>query len=312
MSSARERIALLVGEAALSLYPAAEDGAPLTSQPIWFGACAQDLRIAENWIGTETRPGGRKYPRRRAHVAQYTIDIGRVFQLQQADPEDFESGAGPYVLDVLWTDEDTGLWHRKTFYGVTPVQRSWGGNAADAATGDDQSWAAEYVVNESGTATPPAITPTVPLRVVWVGSDGRFDLYTHDATSGLFTIASSGITTGRATLVHTPSDMSGKFEVVFSSGSTVALRVTAAQVLEVGELVVGVPTQADMPYIEFVSGNARVAAVTLSKKLFVFSVDEVTALATASSGQFQIQANSALSLTLSAVKAGCLEVTESL
>lgn len=311
MSGARERIALLIGEAELSLYPAGEDGTPLTDQAIWFGACAQDLRITENWIGSETRPGGRKYPRRRAHVAQYSVDIGRVFQLQKSDLDDFEAGPGPYVLSVLWTDEDTGYWHRKTFYGVTPVQRTWGGNAADAATGDDQSWAAEYVVNESGSSTPPVITPTVPLRVVWQGSDGVFDLYTHNATAGAFTVATAGITTDRATMVYDPTDLSGKFEVIFASGSTVALRVTAGQVLEVGELIIGSPAPVDVPRVEFLAGNTRVAAVTLAKKLFVFDIDEVTALA-AGSNQFQIKANSLLSLTLSASKAGCLEVRESL
>lgn len=310
MSGPREKVSFILGDATLTLYAADEAGAPILATPIWFGACAENIAIRQNWIGVETRPTGRRHPHRRALVSQWSIDIARVWTLQKSALDDFEPGPGPYVLDVVW-EEEAGYWHRLVFYGVTPTSREFASGAPDERMTDGQQWDAEYAEPSSGQNTPPAVSSSVPLSLQWVGSDGTFTLYAHNATSGNFTESSAGITTGRATAAYTPSDQSGKFEILFASGSTVALRVTSGQVLEVGTLVVGAPGAADVPRVDFVVGNARVASVTLAKKLFVFGVDEVTALATGDN-QFQIKANSALSLVLSAVKAGCVEVRESL
>ena len=99
--------------------------------------------------------------------------------------------------------------------------------------------------------------------------------------------------------------------MIFASGSTVAMRVTAARVLEVGELVVGVPRSSDQPRLDFMVGTTRIASLTQTKKLFVAGIDEVTALA-AGANQFSIRANSLLSLVISAAGAGCVEARESL
>lgn len=309
--SARDKITFIPGDATLALYGADASGAPVLSTPLWFGACHGRLRIVEQWIVVETRPGGITRPRRHPLVAQYEIEIERVWTLPRNGLADFRPQRGPYVLDILWEDEESGLWHRKTFYNVTPAARSLEGSAADSPTDDSQTWQCEYYTEASGAGLPAAPSASLPLVVRWVGADGAVDLYDHVPGTWSFVERAGSPTTGRATLVYTPGDQSGVFEVLFASGSTVALRLTAAQILEVGSLIQGAARPVDIPRLDFIIGSARAASVTLAKQLFTFNVNEAAALLGGTS-QFQMRGGSTLALVLQHTGAGCVEVRETL
>ncbi len=252
------------------------------------------MEINERWIKTETRPSGRTFPKRRPLVAQYEISIDRVLVVRKSNPSDFRPTYQEYVLDILLEDED-GNWLRKVFYGVTINERSLAAAEADSEFIDGQHFDAEYYVESSGLGTPPAISSSVPLTVVWVGPDGVFPLYVHDPVAYTFTEASAGISSGRATIAYVP-DQSGTFNITFASGSTLALQVNG-EVVHAGDFIQSAPRNTDVPRLDFIVGTSRVASVTLTKKLFAFNFSQIDE-PTDEANRFLIRAGSDTVLTL--------------
>lgn len=303
-------IVLNLLEAAITLYPANEDGSPIVASPLWLGACANNVTVADRWLKHETRPSGRRYPRRHALVAQYEITLERVWILPLADLKGFIPARGLYVLDLVWTEEETQQWHRETFYGVTINSRSRKTDGVDGGHLEDQVFDAEYVVITSGAAgtTVPApgtgeISGALPFRVRWVGVDGVYDLYTYDPATHEFAEASPGITTGRATIAYNPSDKSGTFDVVFSGEAESTLRITESGSLEAGEIAVSVPDDSEMPRLDFYYGTSRAASLSqATRRLFVgdFLLDQGALDATQSASRFFFYSNSLLRATLEA------------
>src|SRR5262245_15582849 len=99
--SASDHLAFILGEATLTLYPTTAGGDPVLASPIWFGACVNRVQVAERWIKSESRPSGRAYPKRRAFVPQYEINIDRLWVTRKASPTDFRTTHQEYVLDLL-------------------------------------------------------------------------------------------------------------------------------------------------------------------------------------------------------------------
>jgi hypothetical protein len=294
--SARDNLTFILGEVTLNLYPVNTLGQPVLATPIWSGACTNRMQIQEHWIKSESRPSGRSYPKRRALAPQYEIDIDRLWLLRKVNLADFRPTEQEYVLDIIWQDED-GNWIRKVFYGVTINERSLAAGEADGEFIDGQRFDAEYYVDSSGTATPPAISSSVPMTVIWVGSDGTFTLYVHDPVAYTFTEASAGITTGRATLLYVPNQ-AGTFDLTFASGSTLALRVSG-EVVHAGDFIQSAPKLTDLPRVDFMVGTQRVASVSLAKKLFAFNFEQIDEPAD-EANRFLIRAGSDTVLTLGA------------
>jgi hypothetical protein len=292
--SASGKIPFLLAHATLTLYPTTPGGAPILSAPVWFGSCEEGVRISERWITAESFPAGRRYPTRRALVAQYQIAISRLWVQQRAAMGDFQATHQRYVLTVFWEEEDgTGYWHRKTYYGVTISDRTWQSTEVYELR-DEQVFSAEYCVEESGAGSIPAIAESVPLTVRWVGADGVITLYTYNATTKLFTAVAS--TAGRATLVYVP-DQSGVFRVVFN-GVTTALEISGEEV-RVGALIEDAPPLNAVPRMDFMVGQTRVASVTAAKEFYALTVTESDEPAPATVGAaFELLAGSDTVLVL--------------
>jgi hypothetical protein len=265
-------------EATVTLYPAKADGSPQLDAPIWTGAAAERLQARANWLREDTRPSAAKYPRRHPLVAQYKLEIGRVWLLDSViSPNGYAPDHRQYVLDVVWVNEDTQQWHRKTFYGVTICDQEWQARDIESGLMEEQTFDAQYFVPSSGDGTVPAINPTLPLWVQYTDASGAsLLLYNYDPDTKTFTAQAD--TGGRATIGYS----AGAFGIQFAGDSqpVVATSGTASQtyrsaaayrsvntyrqmmLIVNGGVFTGVAAPASLPRLDFYYGNQRVFTVT--------------------------------------------------
>ena len=214
---------------------AAADGLSLGTA-LWSGQVAERLTVREQWVVLETRPSGAPYPIKHPLVPQYEVSIERVWALPLNNLAGFSPTKQTYVLEVIWTEEDTQQWHRRTFYGVTIASRNFGAQNVESEFVDGQEFAAQYVLVDAGGASePPQPVIAMPLVVFWSGSDGYYPLYTYDTLSG-FLLASGESTTGHATIAADGSSIT-------FFGATGPVLVTTAAGVTVGELHDTLPTR---------------------------------------------------------------------
>jgi hypothetical protein len=260
-------VALTLLEATVTLYPANVDDSPIVSAPIFTGAQAENLQVVDQWIKLETRPSGAKYPKRHPLIPQYEISLGRVWAFQWADKAGFQPANQRYVLDVTWTDEDAGDWHRETYYGVTISRRSRHSRNIDEGFQDDQVFEAEYVAMAGGGGVIPPLSGVLPKTVRYISATENLVLYNYSDTTHDFTEASAGVSTGRATLGYAPNH-TGRFTIAFAGQPKEALSVEADATFKTGKLVQGAPVPANLPRLDFMIGSERVATLGIDQTLY--------------------------------------------
>ncbi|HEX3800244.1 MAG TPA: hypothetical protein VH413_16230 [Verrucomicrobiae bacterium] len=284
-------------EAKISLYPAAADGS-ISGNALWNGADAESLSVRERWIKGETRPTGVSYPRRHPLIQQFEISLGRVWALQITNAGGFTTVPQYYVLDIVWTDEDTGNWHRETFYNVTISERSRNSRTIDEGFTDEMVFDSEYMAPPTGgEGAVPAVSTTLPYYVLWNGPDGVMPLYNYDPVAQTFAEVTTGISATRAVLAYSPTNRSGDFTITFDGASGPALEVNADQGLVVTGLMQRAPDISAVPRVDFYYGNVRVASVDAAGNLYGASFDD--SAPTSGTGVFSIFADGAVALTLS-------------
>ena len=314
MSQQINQIVLSLLEARVTLYPATTGGAPVLTAPIWTGAPAEKLSVRERWRIKETTPTGARYPRRHPLIPDYEIALGRVWLLP-ADLTGWSAGWQNYVLDVTWTEEETGQWHRRTFYGVTIGERGLDSRDIESGFTDDQSFAAQYFVPASGAGYPAAIAATLPYLVTHTGTDGvPVLLYTYDPATAQFTAVAD--TAGRATLGYDAGNnfvavMAGqrcltclsspaqRFRAAMPYRKPASYRSGARGLLAGALQTATVPVPAELPRLDFYQGTLRLATVTASgiyHPQFTQTVPGDTA------GKFALYANHELVATLGAAE----------
>jgi len=200
------------------------------------GQAAYVLTSADTLV-VQTRPTGAQYPVNHPLVPTYQISIDRVWALPLSNLVGFQPGAGNYVLQIVWTDEDSGNWHRRTFYGVTISSRSFAPQSIETEFVDGQEFAAQYFVADSGSSwSEPGDVPAPAAVVYWNGPDGYFPLYNYASSGGASFILADGATTdGHARIAGDGSS------ITFDGASGPVLATTAGGVT-VGQLCDAYPT----------------------------------------------------------------------
>ena len=259
MDDSLNKIALNLLEATVSLYPADATGAPVTDAdaPLWTGARAEGLKAAEKWVVIETRPTGAQYPAKHPLAPQYDIGIDRVWALELSDLIGFQAAWTNYVLDVLWVEEETQQWHRRTFYGVTISERSLDSRSIEAGFTDDNRFAAQYFIAASGPAAdPPPVLPPAPVPLYQVYHQGITGapvlVYTYDPAEHTF--APVGDPSGRVII----ASEAGALSVTFAGDNSAAL-ATGVGALYRGPVSYNEPTP-----LYYQSGNFTVRGGVLA------------------------------------------------
>lgn len=242
----------------MTLYAAQADGTP--GDAIWSGQVAERLSVRERWLTVQTRPTGAAYPVNHPLVPTYEIAIDRVWALPLSNLIGFQPGAGNYVLQVVWTDEDSGNWHRRTFYGVTLSARSFTPQSIEGEFVDGQEFAAQYFVADAGNAwTAPGEVTAPAAAVYWNGPDGYFPLYNYAPSGGAsFTLVPGATTVGHATIAEDGSSITFDGPNLGLASSEPVLATTASGVT-VAALYDTLPT--DQPQLLFYYGTTLLAVV---------------------------------------------------
>ena len=290
-------ICLNLIEAVVTLYPANADGTPQLGAPIWCGCDAENLHASERWLKRETMASGVRYPKKHLFVPQFEISIGRLWVLASNQLAGWDTAYTNYVLDIVWVEEETQEWHRKTFYGVTLNERSW-------AAGDVER----------------GLVENQPYRVVYTGADGiSVLLYTYDAATHLFTAVAT--TTGRATITSPFAvQFAGDAQPVLQVSATASLAYRTSAVyrnavsyrqtaLLAHGIFAAAALPADLPRLDFYYGNNRLATVT---RAGVYDVDFVEgSLSAVPAGAFGLYGGGALVAVLAPgnLTAAQIEVT---
>lgn len=180
-----DQLALFLCEAVVSLYPLAADGTPLTTQPAWSCAVANNLRLALEYDEVRMRSSGDAYQTTHHVDEEHTIDIEQTWLLPKAmllaaaqpvGVQDFvPQRNAQYALELVWFSE--GYWYRRTYMGVTGRTVGWDSVRA-LQFGNRQAYRAQYYQEEGGYIPQPVggssqVPPSVytPLPVPAAGAD---------------------------------------------------------------------------------------------------------------------------------------------
>ncbi len=291
-------------ESVLTLYPANADGTPDLDSPVWSGVPAQNLRVADRWIKVETRPTGAAYPKKHPLLPQFEISIERVWALYLDNLEGIIPDENTYVLDIVWTDEDSGNWHRETFYGVTIGDRNRASKNEDGGFTEELAFDAQYYIRDGGQGSAPAIAATLPMQIVYVDASGvSLPLYNYNPANQTFSETQSGVSASRAIIAYTPdaNGPRGTLQIEFIAAGYPILWLDETGATWTFNLVAGAPTRSVVPRLDFYIGTDRVAS--LDAKGALYHGQFFGNPPAAQSSAFQFFSNNALQLTLDGLAA---------
>jgi len=295
---------LTILEATVSLYPANEAGQPITTLPVWIGACVEKIEMRAPWKVATTFPTGRDFPKKHPLFQEHTLTLERIQFTPLPGMQSFLPTNGRFVLEILWSEEGNSLrWKKRTYFGVTISADDFESQSLDSTAGhmiEKQVFDAEYYGEQSGTGTPPATVLTNALYVNWVGNDATLRLYEYDTTTQLFTESSAGITTNRATLAYT-GGFAGLFEVNFTGFSPARWRCFTQFARVNLAYREQVPPVSAVPRVEFWINRRRVASVSASGYFWANTIREETPVSSPLT-QFEIYSQSVITAAISGPK----------
>lgn len=291
-------LALNLLECVLTLYPQNADGTPNLDAPIWSGVPAQNLRVADRWIKVETRPTGAPYPIKHPLVPQFEISVERVWALSAENLAGVIPDQGTCVLDIAWTEEFSGQWHRETYYGVTISDRNRASRNEEQGFTEGLTFDAQYYVLDSGQGAAPPITGTLPMQVIYVDGGSSIPIYNYNPASQAFTQTQSGLAPSLASLA---AGNGWPFEIVFAPNQYPVLWLDTSGTTWTFNLVSGAPLASATPRLDFYIGPTRVASLDASGTLY--SGQFLGNPQLAQNNAFQFISNNAVQLTLDATAA---------
>lgn len=150
-----KEVSLVLAHATLSLYHADANGNPILSSPIWMGARTEEVELNQSIEEIPSTPSGALHVETEHGFEHHEIRISRMWVLPTKASErglDYAMPRGPrHVLVVYGEDRATGIWHKRTYYGVSAQiynLRSLG----VLNFGANQSFRAQYFLSDGGGA----------------------------------------------------------------------------------------------------------------------------------------------------------------
>ena len=165
-----KNVSLLLAHATLALYPQDTSGQPILSNPVWFGARAENVRLGGELDEIESTPSGAWSLEYEQTDEQYEIAIERIWVVptgfvtaQGIAPasRDFQLKRGRYVLVVQAEHRKTGIWIKRTYYGVTAKRYDLASQGV-LHFGANQVFRAQFVISESGSSPAPGFSAPAP------------------------------------------------------------------------------------------------------------------------------------------------------
>src|SRR5947209_7552813 len=114
---------LCLYEAVMSLYPAAADGTAIGSQPVWWGAVANGLRLSLEYDEMLVMGSGDAYATAHHLDERHIIEVERTWLLPKANIAANAAGQRVdfvpdrnqrYLLELVWFSD--GFWYRRSYF----------------------------------------------------------------------------------------------------------------------------------------------------------------------------------------------------
>lgn len=256
-------------ECEMVVYRADEAGAP-TGEIEYLGGCENKLEIEQGYAEERAERSGDGYARNQHLEETHVIQLENLWltRYRKESGEEFYDSprigrAQRFVVVMLWTDEESGVWHKRSYYGVQINPLNF--NSSQEYFSQTATMRASYYVPDHGRRPEePTLQPTSLAFVRYVTSSGSVDLLSYDFDARTFTALANP-----AGKVDLPGAGGGYLARILVGG-VLALAIDADGVLLVKEIVAtGGSFTSGLPRAEFFHGNLRYASLTAAGLLAV-------------------------------------------
>jgi hypothetical protein len=229
----------------------------------WIGGCENRLEVEQGFAEERAERSGDPYSRMQFMEEVHTLQLENLWLSRYQLAGDGPTFDNPilgrdqrFVAVLLWQSEETGIWHKRTYFGVQINPLS--------ITSENEYFTqrvpmrAGYFLPENGRLPEvPDLSPSGSGLVRYVSDSGSADLYRYSFTAGNF--VELGNAAGRITFPG--ADGVHQFRILIDG--VLALAVDNAGVLNTGDLdAEGGSFTSRLPRAEFYNGLTRYASLT--------------------------------------------------
>lgn len=262
---------LQVWDATFAVYRVdANDEIIGSGSDIFLGAAAEKARMWGEYKERSIQRHGRKFSATYHEDEEHFIEVENVRTVsiqEQAFAATELRRNERYALVVVWYDEDTRVWGKRTYLGVTAQPVKIGDNHINQTL----RFRAETMESETaGLGERPSLDIARSGEVRYIGSDTR-TLYTYARDGQRFHTVDPDLLSGRAEIVFADGVM------VVSFDGVVAMRASASGVECNSIDATGATFSDDSPRLEFWMGGVRRASLTSAGDLVVAEITEADA-----------------------------------
>jgi hypothetical protein len=243
------------------------------ASPIWLGGTPSKSNFSDGFKEEEANISGQPGVNIQHLEETHGIELENVWMARADQPV---GGVVPvevlgldrnqfYSIAIIWTDEETGVWVKRVYYGV---------KLPELSMSTENQVMAQKMKFEGGTMLQTAGTPQqapdegVALygRVQYVNTLGQAtDIYTYDFGTRVFSPVGGGVPGNSVGWDGTENEI--------TVAGMVALIVTEAGQVQVEQLSAG-GTYNNPPRLDFYAGASRIASVSAAGVLAVTSFRE--------------------------------------
>lgn len=260
---------LQVWDATFALYRVDVNDAPVGTA-IFLGAAAEKARLWGEYAERMVQRHGRQFESVYHENESHFIELENVATVSVAEEQEAAAELRRnerYALVVVWHDEDTEVWRKRTYLGVKAQPPKLGDNNLNQTL----RFRAEKLESQTaGRGDMPSLGIARYGEVRYIGTDS-ITLYTYASDDNRFHAIDEGLLPGRAAIVFEDGVMEISFDGV------VAMRASASGVECNSIDATGATFSDDSPRLEFWMGGVRRASLTSAGDLVVAEITEADA-----------------------------------
>lgn len=265
----KENVKFTIYEGELALYPSDEDD-EVTGDPVFLGCCYEKIDCDRSYT-VKSRPVlGRAYQQNYNEDETHTITLANPTQVGPHNEVKSLDRFGRHIAVIVWHDEERQVWLKRTYYGVTDVQETVGG---EVIVGMTMTLRAERLVQTPGRNEWPTLSPESQFGMVYHVLGGvRTALYGYGNGHVFFELPTFDPAKGEIT------PASGTLSFYVEGALAMQATLTLSGTLLVRNIVAMGGSYFDTPEgkLEFQINGIRVATLAKNGTLAAPDISEVT------------------------------------
>ena len=245
--------------------------------PVWLGGTPSKSNFSDGFKQEEANISGQPGVNIQHLEETHGIELENVWMARADQPVD---GVIPvevlgldrnqfYSIAIIWTDEETGVWVKRVFYGVKLPELSM--STENQVMAQKMKFEGGTMLQTAGTAQQmPNEGVAIYGRVLFVNALGQAtDIYNYDFGTRVFSPVPPGISGDSVGWDGSESEI--------TVAGMVALIVTEAGQVQVEQLTAIGGTYNSAPRLDFYAGASRIASVSAAGVLAATSFHETHA-----------------------------------